>query len=173
MKTISNKNLQQYKTEEIEQVIRDLQNELDRRNEKVDYTGQYVYDVRDSRIDDETEQSSRITVDLMLCVGNNENDNYYVVCNMISVEKETNENNGEVTFKADLYNGIHIKRSTFATFRQLDNSDIYNQLLPLITTQNNKVDKAYKKYQEQYRVLRDIYGNQAGKIVKEKLGIDI
>lgn len=172
METISNKNLQQYKTEEIEQVIRDLQNELDRRNEKIDYTGQYVYDIRDSRIDDDVEQSSRITIDLMLCVGNNENDNYYVVCNIISVEKETNENNGEVTFRADIYNGIHIKRSEFATYRKLD-SDIYNQLLPLITTQNTKVDKAYKKYQEQYRVLRDIYGNQAGKIVKEKLGIEI
>lgn len=172
METFSNKNLQQYKTEEIEQVIRDLQRELDLRYETNDYTGQYVYDVRDSRIDDETEQSSRITVDLMLCVGNNENDNYYVVCNIISVEKETNENNGEVTFRADIYNGIHVKRSDFTTYRKLD-GDIYNQLLPLITTQNNKVNKAYKKYQEQYRVLRDIYGNQASKIVKEKLGIDI
>lgn len=171
METISN-NLQQYKTEEIKQVILDLQKELDRRNKKVDYTGQYAYDVRDSRIDDEVEQSSRITVDLMLCVGNNEQDDYYVVCNIISVETETNENTGETTIKADLYNGIHVKRSDFAAFQQLD-SDIYNQLLPLIKTQNDKFDKAYKKYQEQYRVIRNIYGNQVGKIVKEKLGIEI
>lgn len=171
METNSNKNLQQYETDEIKQLIRDLQNELDRRK-KVDYTGKYVYDVRDSRIDDDVEQSSRITVDLMLCVGNDECDSYYVVCNIISVEKETNENTGETTIKADLYNGIHVKRSNFATYRKLD-SDIYNQLLPLIKTQNVKVDKAYKKYQEQYRVLRDSYGNQASKIISNKLGIDI
>lgn len=171
MENISNKNLRQYETKEIKQLIRDLQNELDRR-ETVDYTGKYVYDVRESRIDDEVEQSSRITVDLMLCVGNDECDSYYVVCNTISIEKETNENTGETTIKADLYNGIYVRRGDFATFQQLDD-DIYNQLLTLIRTQNVKIDEAFKKYQAQYRVLRNSYGNQASKIISNKLGIDI
>lgn len=170
MEIDSNKNLQQYKTKEIEQVMRELQKELDRR-ENVDYTGKYVYDVRESKNDDGMEQTSRITIDLMLCVVNDENDSD-VLCNTISVESETNENTGETTIKADIYNGHYINRSDFATFQQLD-GDIYNQLLTLIRTQNVKIHEAYKKYQEQYRVLRNSYGNQASKIISNKLGIDI
>lgn len=171
MENISNKNLRQYETKEIKQLIRDLQNELNCR-EQVDYTGKYVYDVRESRNDDGTEQIYRITVDLMLCVGNNGSGSDYVVCNTISIEKETNENTGETTIKADLYNGIYVRRGDFATFQQLDD-DIYNQLLTLIRTQNVKIDEAFKKYQAQYRVLRNSYGNQASKIISNKLGIDI
>lgn len=172
METISNKNLQQYKTEEIEQVIRDLQNELERRNEKVDYTGQYVYDVRDSRIDDETEQSSRITVDLMLCVGNNECDDDYLICNIITVYKETNENTDERTISLELYNGVHVKKREFARYRQLD-SNIFQKLIQIADNQYVRVDRVYEHYRKQDRAIRNCYGAQAVKFINNKLGIEL
>jgi hypothetical protein len=172
METFSNKNLQKYRTDEIEQVIRDLQKELSRRNEQSDFTGQYVYDVREQSIDDEVEQIYRTTVDMMLCVGNNECDDDYLVCNIITVYKETNENTGETTISVELYNGVHVKKREFARYRQLD-GDIFQKLIKIADTQYVKVDRVYQNYRKQDRAIRNCYGAQAVKIIGEKLGLDI
>lgn len=172
METFSSKNLQTYRTDEIEQVIRDLQKELDRRNEKSDFTGQYVYDVREQTIDDEVELSSRTTVDLMLCVGNNECDDDYVVCNIITVYKETNGNTGETTIGLELYNGVHVKKREFARLNKLD-SNIFQKLIKIVDTQYVKVDKVYENYRKQDKSIRNCYGAQAVKVINEKLGIEL
>lgn len=172
METFSNKNLQKYRTDEIEQVIRDLQKELNRRNETSDFTGQYVYDVRETRIDDEVELSSRTTVDLMLCVGNNECDDDYIVCNIITVYKETNGNTGKKTISLELYNGVHVKKCEFARLNKLD-SNIFQKLIQIADSQYVKVDKVYEHYRKQDRSIRNCYGAQAVKVINEKLGIEL
>lgn len=172
MNTFSNKNLQKYRTDEIEQVIRDLQKELNRRNEQSDFTGQYVYDVRETQIDDEVEQIYRTTVDMMLCVGNNECDDDYLVCNVITVYKETNENTGEATTSLELYNGVHVKKREFARYRQLD-SNIFQKLIKIAGTQYTRVDRVYEHYRKSDRSIRNCYGAQAVKYINEKLGIEI
>jgi hypothetical protein len=172
METFSNKNLQKYRTDEIEQVIRDLQKELNRRNEQSDFTGQYVYDVREQSIDDEVEQIYRTTVDMMLCVGNNECDDDYLVCNIITVDKETNENNGKTTISVELYNGVHVKKREFARYRQLD-SDIFQKLIQIADSQYVRVDRVYENYRKQDRAIRNCYGAKAVKYINEKLGLDI
>lgn len=172
METFSNKNLQKYRTDEIEQVIRDLQKELARRNEQSDFTGQYVYDVRETQIDDEVELSSRTTVDLILCVGNDECDDDYLVCNIITVYKETNENTGETTISLELYNGVHVKKREFARLRQLD-SNIFQKLIKIADTQYTRVDRVYEHYRKQDRSIRNCYGAQAVKVINEKLGIEL
>lgn len=172
METFSSKNLQNYRTDEIEQVIRDLQKELARRNEHSDFTGQYVYEVREQTIDDEVEQTHRITVDLMLCVGNNECDDDYLVCNIITVYKETNENTGERTINVELYNGVHVKKCKFARLNKLDSS-IFQKLIQIADFQYVKVDQVYNHYRKQDRSIRNCYGAQAVKVINEKLGIDL
>ena len=172
MDTFSNKNLQKYRTDEIEQVIRDLQKELARRNEHSDFTGQYVYDVREQTIDDEVEQTHRTTIDMMLCVGNNECDDDYLVCNIITVYKETNETTGESTISLELYNGVHVKKREFARYRQLD-SNIFQKLIKIVDTQYTRVDRVYQNYRKQDRAIRNCYGAQAVKVINEKLGIEL
>ena len=172
METFSNKNLQKYRTDEIEQVIRDLQKELNRRNETSDFTGQYVYDVRETQVDDEVEMINRTTVDMMLCVGNNECDDDYLVCNIITVYKETNENNGETTISLELYNGVHIKKREFARYRQLD-SNIFQKLIKIADNQYVRVDRVYEHYRKNDKSIRNCYGAQAVKYINEKLGLDI
>lgn len=172
METFSNKNLQKYRTDEIEQVIRDLQKELNRRNEQSNFTGQYVYDVRETQVDDEVEMITRTTIDMMLCVGNNECDDDYLVCNIITVYKETNENNGDTTISVELYNGVHVKKREFARYRQLD-SNIFQKLIQIADSQYVRVDRVYQNYRNQDRAIRNCYGAKALKFISEKLGIDI
>lgn len=172
METFSSKNLQNYRTDEIEQVVRDLQKELARRNEQSDFTGQYVYDVREQTIDDEVERTHRTTIDMMLCVGNNECDDDYLICNIITVYKETNENTGERTISLELYNGVHVKKREFARYRQLD-SNIFQKLIQIADNQYVRVDRVYEHYRKQDRVIRNCYGAQAVKVINNKLGIEL
>ena len=164
--------IEQLRDEQIEKMIVELQNELERRKTSVDmcYQGHYAYNVINRT------KNSAAVVTLYYCIGEPKEDPKYLICDTIQIEKYRDsfdkDNFNEFVTRVDKFDNVYVKKTEFAKFDQL-NGEFYKKILAMVNTQQTRCDDLYNQYVRDSFDIRNKFGREVGDLINEKLNINI
>ena len=165
--------IEQIRDEQIEKMIVELQNELERRKTSVDmcYQGHYAYNVINRT------KNSAAVVTLYYCVKEAKEDPKYLICDTIQIEKykddfKNDHFKNEFVTRVDKFDNVYVKKTEFAKFEQL-NGEFYENILAMVNTQQIRCDDLYNQYVKDNYDIRNKFGREVGDLINEKLNINI
>ncbi len=160
--------IEQLRDEQIEKMIVELQNELERRKTSVDncYQGHYTYNVINRT------KISAMAVDMYYCVGESKDDSKYLICDSIHIERYKDDFKNEFVTRVDKFDHVYVSKMEFAKFKQLD-GEFYENILAMVNTQQKRAEDLYNQYVQDNNDIRNKFGREVGDIINEKLNINI
>ena len=162
--------IEQLRDEQIEKMIVELQNELERRKTSVNncYQGHYAYNVINRT------KNTAMVVTLYYCVKEAKEDPKYLICDTIQIEKYKDDfkNKNEFVTQVDKLDHVYVKKIEFAKFKQL-NGEFYENILAMVNTQQKRTEDLYNQYVQDNYDIRNKFGREVGDLINEKLNINI